>query len=314
MREMKEIFPAIHVEQLIKRLEKPSERVDVVLDSDAFNEIDDQYAIAYLLRSSDKMSLQAIYAAPFHNIHSTGPADGMEKSYQEILKVLDLMDRRDLYSCVYRGSTQFHHSETEPVISDAAEDLAHRAMNYTPDNPLYVIAIGAITNVSSALLINSEIRDRIVVIWLGGCAHHWPHNRAFNLYQDVAGGRILFGCGVALVQVPGPGVVHSFTTSRQELEYWLRGKNKLCDYLLEKTISEVQLVGGERAWTRPIWDVVPTAWLLDDAFMDDYLTQSPIPEYDDRYSFDPRRHPIRYVYSVNRDKLFQDLFMKLSSN
>ena len=49
-------------------------------------------------------------------------------------------------------------SETEPVISDAAKDLAERAMDYSEENPLYVIAIGAITNVSSALLMNPEIK------------------------------------------------------------------------------------------------------------------------------------------------------------
>ena len=30
---------------------------------------------------------------------------------------------------VYRGSTEYLPSETEPVISDAAKDLAERAMN-----------------------------------------------------------------------------------------------------------------------------------------------------------------------------------------
>jgi len=108
-------------------------------------------------------------------------------------------------------------------------------MQYTEEEPLYVIALGATTNVSSALLINPQIRDRIVIIWLGGCAYHWPHNRAFNLFQDIAGGRILFGCGAALVQIPGPGVASIFTTSGPELEYWLRGKNQLCNYLIERT-------------------------------------------------------------------------------
>ena len=136
------------------------------------------------------------------NEKSTGPADGMEKSYQEIMNILTLLEREDLKSNVFRGSTSYMSSETEPVISDAAKDLAERAMDYSEENPLYVIAIGAITNVSSALLINPEIKNRIVLIWLGGNAVHWPHNREFNLFQDVAGARIVFGCGVPLVQLP----------------------------------------------------------------------------------------------------------------
>lgn len=296
--------------KLIRRLEKPAGRVDVVLDTDTYNEIDDQYAVAYLIKSDDKLNLRALYAAPFYNDHSTSPADGMEKSYNEIMNILTLLEREDLKNCVYRGSTEYLPSEAEPVMSDAARDLAERAMEYTEEKPLYVIAIGAITNVASALLMRPEIKDRIVLIWLGGHALDWPDNREFNLYQDVAAARIVFGCGVPLVQLPCAGVVSAFTTSGPELEYHLRGKNKLCDYLIDVTIAEALRCYGGSTWTRPIWDVTAVAWLLGD-FMDDRLEYSPIPEYDDHYAFDPTRHFYKYVYNIHRDDLFADLFEKL---
>lgn len=298
--------------KLIRRLEKPKGKIDVVIDTDTYNEIDDQFAIAYLIKSDEKLNLKAIYAAPFYNSKSTGPRDGMEKSYQEIMNILTLMEREDLKQYVYKGSCEYMASETEPVISDAAKDLAERAMKYTEENPLYVIAIGAITNVSSALLLNPEIKNRIVLIWLGGNAINWPHNREFNLYQDVAGARIVFGCGVPLVQLPCMGVVSAFTTSGPELEYHLRGKNKLCDYLIDVTAQEALECYGGSTWTRPIWDVTAVAWLLDGDFEEDSLIHSPIPEYDDRYAFDDNRHFIKYVYYINRDNLFADLFAKLA--
>ena len=52
---------------------------------------------------------------------------------------------------------------------------------------------------------------------------------------------------------------------------------------------------------------------LDERFMEDYLMPSPIPEYDGHYSVDPKRHLMRYVYHVNRDKVFSDLFTKLAN-
>lgn len=298
--------------RLIRRLEKPKGRVDVVIDTDTYNEIDDQYALSYLIKSDEKLDLKAIYAAPFFNEKSTGPADGMEKSYREIMNVLTLLEREDLKEHVYRGSTEYLPSETEPVISDAAKDLAERAMNYTEEHPLYVVAIAAITNVASALLLNPEIKNRIVLIWLGGNATNWPDNKEFNLYQDVAGARIVFGCGVPLVQLPCMGVVSAFTTSGPELEYHLRGKNKLCDYLVNVTTTEAAACNGGPVWTRPIWDVTAVAWLLDGDFEEDCLIHSPIPEYDNRYAFDNNRHFIKYVYHIKRDKLFADLFAKLS--
>ena len=68
---------------LLRRLERPTGPVDVVLDTDTYNEVDDQFALSYLLASQEQLSLKALYAAPFFNENSTGPADGMEKSYAE---------------------------------------------------------------------------------------------------------------------------------------------------------------------------------------------------------------------------------------
>ncbi len=311
--ESKELNPRlIDNAKLIKRLEKPKGKIDVVIDTDTFNEIDDQFALSYLIKSEDKLNLKAIYAAPFHNDKSTGPADGMEKSYGEIIKILTLLEREDLKKYVYRGSKTYLPSETQPVISEAANDLVKRAMSYTEEKPLYVVAIGAVTNIASAILINPAILDRIVLVWLGGHSYEWPNNREFNLYQDVAGARIIFSCGVPLIQLPCMGVVSAFATTGPELEYHLRGKNKLCNYLIDVTTAEAALYQGGSAWSRAIWDVTAVAWLLDGDFEYDKLVHSPIPEYDDRYAFDENRHFIKYVYHINRDNLFADLFQKLS--
>ena len=297
---------------LLNRLKRPEGKIDVVLDTDTYNEIDDQFALAYLLRSGEKLNVKAIYAAPFFNEKSEGPADGMEKSFQEIHRILELMGRTDMAEHVYRGSCSYLTDETKPVISPAAEHLAHLAMEYTPERPLYVGAIGAITNVASAILLQPEIRDRIVLVWLGGNAHWWPDNREFNLMQDVAAARVVLGCGAALVQLPCMGVVSAFTTCEGELEQFLRGKNALCDYLVELAEREGAAGSPYRYCTRTIWDVTVVGWLLNGGFMRDALVSAPIPQYDHHYSFNPENHLIRCVYHIERDRLFEDLFRKLS--
>lgn len=298
---------------LIQRLSKPVGKVDVVLDTDTYNEIDDQFALAYLLCSGEKLNLKAIFAAPFYNAKSENPEDGMEKSFQEIHHILELMGKEEEYGGqVYRGSKNWMEDEKTPVLSEAAEKLSELAMKYTPDGPLYVVAIGAITNVASALLLKPEITDRIVIVWLGGNAHEWPDNREFNCQQDVAAARVVFGSGAALVQLPCMGVVSSFTTSAGELEMFLRGKNRLCDYLVDIVERDGAAESPYRTWTRVIWDVTAVGWLLEEDFMKDRLLPAPIPQYDHHYSFDPERHMIRYVYHVKRDALFEDLFQKLS--
>jgi len=299
---------------LLKMLEKPIGKVDIVLDTDTFNEIDDQYALAYLMKSSDNLSVKAIYAAPFLNEKSVSPSDGMEKSYKEIMRVLSLMNKEKFKECVLKGSRQFLPSEDQAVQSPAAVDLAKRAMNYCSDNPLYVVAIGAITNIASAILINPEIIDKVVIVWLGGHALHWPNTKEFNLYQDVASARVVLGCGVPVVLLPCKGVVSEFRISGPELEHHLRGKNELCDYLVDVTTKEAEKHSGLATWTRVIWDVTAVAWLLEGEFMHDYLVASPIPTYDGHYVTDSTRHFVRYVYHIERDNLFEDLFHKLSDN
>jgi len=306
------IFNQTTGDGLLARLEKPRGKIDVILDTDAFNEIDDQFALAFLIKSDEKLSLKGIYAAPFFNQNSRSPADGMEKSYNEIFNVLSLMERDDLKPLVKRGSACYLRSETEYVESEAACHLAEIAMEYTPERPLYVIGIGAVTNVASAVLMKPEIIERIVIVWLGGNALHWTDNSEFNCSQDVAAARVIFGCGAALVQLPCMGVVSAFYTSGPELEHWLRGKNKLCDYLVDVTVKAALHDSGISTWTRVIWDVTAVGWLLDGDFMLDRLEHSPIPEYSHHYSFDPRRHFYRYVYNINRDNLFKELFEKLA--
>ena len=166
--------PSISLPGLIRRLEPPTGPIDVVLDTDTFNEVDDQFALSYLLKQGDRLRVKALYAAPFYNEKSTGPADGMEKSYREILTLLPLLGREDLKPLVYKGSPRYLPSEGEPVPSPAAEHLARLAAAYTPERPLYVVAIGAITNVASALLLDPSIRDKVVIVWLGATPSPGP--------------------------------------------------------------------------------------------------------------------------------------------
>ena len=274
-------------EQRMKNMSVPEGMIDVVLDTDAYNEIDDQFAIAYLLKNKQKLNTKAIYAAPFLNPRSESPADGMEKSYNEIFKLLDLMNEN---VTVFRGSEKFMDDEKTPVVSDAARDLAQRADGYSPEKPLYVVAIGAITNVASAFLLNPRMAENTVVVWLGGHARHYTNTREFNMYQDVAAARVCMLSKAPFVQLPCAGVVSAFTISKPELLYWFHGKNKLATYLAENSIKEADSYALNKPWTRVIWDVTAVAWLLNEneRFMGSYLTPTPIPEYDDHYGMNPK--------------------------
>jgi inosine-uridine nucleoside N-ribohydrolase len=301
---------AVTYEQRIKNLSVPAGKIDVVLDTDAYNEIDDQFAIAYMLKNPERLDVKAIYAAPFLNARSTSAGDGMEKSYNEIFKLLDLMKTE---MEVFRGSDSFLADEKTPVISDAARDLAARVENYSPENPLYVVAIGTITNVASALLLNPKVAENAVLVWLGGHGFHFHDTKEFNMVQDIAASRVVMSSGIPFVQLPCMGVVSSFTVSKPELEYWLKGKNPLADYLATNTIDEAESYAHGKPWTRVIWDVTAVAWLLNDnnRFMLSSIVKTPLSSYEGIYEDYAEGEDMRYVYYIHRDRLMEDLFAKI---
>lgn len=300
--------------QILKALERPVGKIDVVLDTDTYNEIDDQFALAYMLRSEEKLCVRAITAAPFKNRKSDSAAHGMQLSYEEIEKLLHFMQREEMMEKVYKGSESFLPDENTPVDSPAARKIAELAMQYTIDKPLYVVAIGAITNVASAILLEPGIAERMVLVWLGGHALHYKDNREFNLYQDIAAARVVFGSGVPLVMLPCKGVVSSFTVSGPELTTWLGGRDEVCDYLARNAIREAETYAKGKPWTRVIWDVTAVAWLLDEAgeMLYERVMPRPVPEYDHRWGENPHAPVCKYVYYVNRDALLRDLVGRLT--
>ena len=298
------------IEQRLKNLSVPKGKIDVVLDTDTYNEIDDQFALAYLLSSKEKLNTKAIYAAPFFNARSNGPEEGMEKSYAEIKKILSFMKEN---VDAFKGSKSYLPDENTPVESDAADDLIKRAKSYSAEKPLYVVAIGAITNLASALIKAPEIAENIVIVWLGGHARHFCDTNEFNMKQDIAAARVIMKSGAPFVQLPCMGVVSGFTVSKPELEYWFMGKNELADYLAKSTVEEAEIYTAVKTWTRCIWDVTAVAWLLndDDRFMLSRIEKTSLPTYDYHYTADPDGEPMRYVYHINRDVLLADLVKKI---
>lgn len=294
-------------ERHIAALEHPRRRVDIVIDSDAYNEIDDQFAIAYALTSAEHMTVKAIYAAPFHNNRSNGPADGMMKSYDEILRLLDRMSL-SVNGFVFKGSNRYLDVRNEPVPSAAVTDLIERSTEYSSENRLYVLAIGAITNIASALIVDPTLIDRIVVVWLGGHALYWPHAIEFNLKQDTNSAAVVFDSGVPVMLVPCLPVASHTLTTRAELEHALDTDQALSALLLQRFVEHV---GESYTMAKEIWDVVPFGWLVNETWAPSHLDHSPVVQPDARYSIDRRRHLIRVVDRVNRNSIFDDMFRKL---
>jgi inosine-uridine nucleoside N-ribohydrolase len=347
------IFNVPNHQAIAERLRYPLGKLRVVIDTDAYNEVDDQFAIAWALGAPERMEVEAVYAAPYCNAffyqgrelteeekrlahYAASPADGMEQSYHEIIKLFGLL-KMDSAGKVFRGSSAYIGKTARAVESEAAGDLVKRAME--AEGLLYVMALGAVTNIASAILLEPKITEKIVVVWLGGQPLSCPSAREFNLLQDVPAAQILFDSGVPLVLIPCMQVASHLTVTAEEMKNRLWGKSEVGTYLSDMVTGQfkderietstalkgfylpglddvprditAQFPTRHISWSRIIWDISTAAYLMNPNWSVTRLVPSPVLQDDMTWKEDNTRHPIRYCAYVSRDHIFGDLFAKL---
>ena len=224
-------FPQIDEATRLARLEPPTGKVRVILDSDMANEIDDQFVLAWALLRPDAIDLLAVIAEPFSftrhrepllraerhhkgasaesdaeplpveryvqwaerlaalgkeakDINYGSPAEGVDRSVQETYRVFEAAGV-DPDGLVFRGADAYMVDETTPVASEGVDRIVELAR--AAEDIVYIVAIGCITNIASALLVAPDIADKIVVVWTSGypSTDDRSNKPSMNLVQDV---------------------------------------------------------------------------------------------------------------------------------
>jgi purine nucleosidase len=254
-----------------------------------------------------------------HDIPFPGPDAGVAQSYDEAIRVYEKVgvppDGK-----VFLGSSRYLPSVTEPVESPAVDRLIELAKE-PADDPLYVAAIGCVTNVASAILKEPEIINRIVILWTAGYPTWSPRSNlgSLNLDQDVAAAHVLFDSGVPLMYFPGFYMGAQLRLSLPEMETWVRGKGAIGDYLHHLyTNNPLHAQRGifdhfGRTWV--IWDMINIAWLLEPSWVPTELVATPT--LDDDLYWVPAAGPerlMREAHGIDRDAIFRDFFRKLEES
>jgi len=322
-----------------------NERRRVVIDTDAANEIDDQFAIVWALLASEHLDVVAIHAAPYaHGPYlaalrraiaerGDGPrtgfeelanglteeqlqrslehepvAAGMERSFDEIVRIVDAVAPSDRPT-LRRGATRLMTDVREPVGSEAVDNLI--ALAHGSDDPLYVAVLGAPTNVASALVTDPTIADKIVIVFVAGYPTASPHvDDSFNLVQDLVATNRIFAPDTRLVYIPGHQVAVTLSVSLPELRAHAHGPigELLIDLYLSNPLAAAPTTPGH-SWV--MWDLAPIAWLIDPTWIATFETAGA--QLTTAHRWNPGAGRITEAYRVDRRAVYIDLFDRLAS-
>jgi purine nucleosidase len=286
----------------------PPKRRRVIIDTDAKNEADDQYAIVHALLSPT-LDVRGLIAAHFGSSRSDR---SMEESRAEIDLLLQLMGREGSV-VVANGAPTGITDEHSPHDSEGPQLILAESRLATPDDRLYIAFLGPLTDMASAILLDPEIVHRdVVVIWIGGVGYGGLETYPgieFNLRNDIAAANVVFGSGMTIWQVPS-NVYSQVSVSYSELEEKIGGTSKLADYLISQLVDWNATYHPEPIESRSLGDSPAVSLMLFPR--GGQFRTVPAPRFGQEGHYLPGSgHPIRLVEAVDVRFLLEDMFAKL---
>jgi len=293
-------------------------RIRVILSTDAKNEADDQFAIAYALMSP-KLEVVGILAAHFFMAHKMPASahyaqgegaglDSVEKSYDEILLLLKKMGLEGRVP-VLRGARRGIEDEFTPADSEAARFIIEEA--HRPGLPLYVVNIGAITDLASAYLLDPSIADGIeAAVWVGGMMP--SGGSEFNLYNDVAAANVVMGSKLNTWLLP-VNATAPMRVAFSELYERVYPYGEFGRYLVDQMMEHNRLAKWPNGESWILWDIAGIAVLLDPHEYQ-YHTMNAPRFHAENMTFveSDSQHPIRIYDRIEPRFAVEDMFCKIA--
>ena len=280
------------------------DKINLILDTDTYNECDDQFALSYLIKSKNVFNIEAITVAPYsHKARNVSVKDGQELSYNEILKICNWLNF-ETNNRVFKGSMDYIQNGYNET-NDAVNKIIEIALK---NNKTYILGIGAITNIALAIKKEPKIVKKIEIIWLGGNELGYNDNLEYNFRQDVEAVKIVFESKVKLTILPCKNIISELRIDINTLKKYLENKSELCNYLIERFYNDGYHGIQE---SRVIWDISVIAYMINKKWFKTKQISCPNVRENTSYEVTNNKHNITFVTKLNRNKIYEDLFNKL---
>lgn len=279
-------------------------KINVILDTDTYNECDDQFALSYLIKNKNLFNIEAITIAPYsHATRNVSVIGGQELSYNEVIKISKWLNF-DTKDKVFKGSMDYLQNgyyENNTAVNKIIEVSLK-------NDKTYILAIGAITNIALAIEKEPSIINKIEVIWLGGNELGYADNMEYNFRQDIKAVKVVFDSKVNLTILPCKNVISKLKIDINTLKEKLGNKSELCNYLIDRFYNDGYHGIQEE---RVIWDISVIAYMINKDWFKLKEISCPIINEDSSYSLTGTNHKIKIVTDINREEIYKDLFRKL---
>jgi inosine-uridine nucleoside N-ribohydrolase len=232
----------------------------VILSTDVGNEIDDQWAVVYMLANPAFDVLGIISAhAP------TVPDPSARSTFRVLTEVVEGGMGMAVHPPLYEGSSLPLENDSVPRASAGVDFLVAASQPFSRENRLTVLVIGAATDAASALLKDPTIADRIRIVAMG--FRNWPEGGdEYNVANDVKAWQVILrsrvpvviGCGqvcratLALT----PSQAKALIAERGPIGAWLWDDYQWWYFRHVKPLRKDDFT---KPWI--IWDVITLAYL-----------------------------------------------------
>ncbi len=161
-------------------------RHHVIFDTDANNEVDDQYALAYLLFSGDHFAVEGV------TVNATSDPDGsttispVSDHYDEAKRIMQLCGvdgKIPLYVGAQKGFNDIQDDLDNPEFDgyEAVNFIIEQAMRER-GRELILLPVGKLTNIALALKKEPRIAEKVRIVWLGS---NYPERGEHNQNWDI---------------------------------------------------------------------------------------------------------------------------------
>jgi inosine-uridine nucleoside N-ribohydrolase len=222
---MKNILFSLAALLIIFSCTPAKEKIPVILDTDANNELDDQHAIAYMIYNDDLFDIRGITT---NRTWNGGPVEEHSKEARRIVHLCGADDRIMVISGANGDYMSLKDSVNNPEFDGKqAVDFIIDQARLMPDNQkLVLIPVGKLTNIALALKKDPSIVSKVKVVWLGS---NWPGQGEYNMDNDTSAVNPVIKSGVEMWVCTVYGGTMEVRSTKTEIRQRLSGSGKQVD-------------------------------------------------------------------------------------